>query len=243
MDDLEYGTRDKRGNWTPNATLEIAPFWTGQVEPDGPLPARPTSGPGTRSTSPPRIALLGFGHSGCRDPQDPVLGMGALSVGGECPAGIFLMYGAIELFYYVKRKQGNALQVQRTNSRPRIRPTSSGSKVPEPRQLPAVSFFLGIPIWTAVEVVMLWCFANGYPRLWLARLARQLAMADRAWSCSRPAIHEIHFFFIHRLIHTPTPLQMDPLGPSQLDQPVAPGRPCRCTRSSRCSTSLRSSGT
>jgi len=30
MDDLEYGTRDKRGNWTPNATLEIAPFWIGK---------------------------------------------------------------------------------------------------------------------------------------------------------------------------------------------------------------------
>ena len=30
MDDLEYGTRDKRGNWTPNKPLEIAPFWTGQ---------------------------------------------------------------------------------------------------------------------------------------------------------------------------------------------------------------------
>ena len=30
VDDLEYGTRDKRGNWTPNKPLEIAPFWTGQ---------------------------------------------------------------------------------------------------------------------------------------------------------------------------------------------------------------------
>jgi len=30
MDDLEFGTCDKRGNWTPNATLEIAPFWRGK---------------------------------------------------------------------------------------------------------------------------------------------------------------------------------------------------------------------
>ena len=30
MDDLQYGTRDKRGNWTPTRTLEIAPFWRGK---------------------------------------------------------------------------------------------------------------------------------------------------------------------------------------------------------------------
>ena len=30
MDDLPYGTRDKRGNWAPNKVLEIAPFWTGK---------------------------------------------------------------------------------------------------------------------------------------------------------------------------------------------------------------------
>lgn len=30
MDDLKYGTRDKRGNWSPNKPLEIAPFWLGK---------------------------------------------------------------------------------------------------------------------------------------------------------------------------------------------------------------------
>ena len=30
MDDLQYGVRDKRGQWRPNARLEIAPFWTGR---------------------------------------------------------------------------------------------------------------------------------------------------------------------------------------------------------------------
>ena len=27
MDDLQSGTRNKRGDWTPSAILEIAPFW------------------------------------------------------------------------------------------------------------------------------------------------------------------------------------------------------------------------
>lgn len=27
MDDLQYGTRNKRGDWTPNAPLELPPLW------------------------------------------------------------------------------------------------------------------------------------------------------------------------------------------------------------------------
>ena len=27
MDDLQFGSRDKRGNWTPNALAEPAPIW------------------------------------------------------------------------------------------------------------------------------------------------------------------------------------------------------------------------
>lgn len=30
MDDTSIGTRDKRGNWTPNKPLQIAPFWEGR---------------------------------------------------------------------------------------------------------------------------------------------------------------------------------------------------------------------
>jgi len=30
MDDLKFGTPDKRGNWSPNQPLEIAPFWMGK---------------------------------------------------------------------------------------------------------------------------------------------------------------------------------------------------------------------
>ena len=27
MDDLKYGTRNKRGDWAPKDPLEVAPFW------------------------------------------------------------------------------------------------------------------------------------------------------------------------------------------------------------------------
>ena len=28
MDDLKLGSRNKRGDWSPNGKLEVAPFWT-----------------------------------------------------------------------------------------------------------------------------------------------------------------------------------------------------------------------
>ncbi|WP_421906731.1 sterol desaturase family protein [Mameliella sp.] len=64
------------------------------------------------------------------------------------------------------------------------------------------SFLICIPIWTLVEVLVLWCYGNGIHAfgwvdwqdnwLWLVVLTLLV-----------PAIHEIHFFCIHRLIHTP----------------------------------------
>ncbi|MEY2654627.1 MAG: hypothetical protein RLZZ524_1655, partial [Pseudomonadota bacterium] len=62
------------------------------------------------------------------------------------------------------------------------------------------SFLVSIPLWTLVQVIFLWCWANGigawltwdeHP-VWLTLLV-----------LLSPAIHEIHFYAIHRLIHTP----------------------------------------
>lgn len=58
----------------------------------------------------------------------------------------------------------------------------------------------GVPIWTAYEVLMLWGHANGW-----------LPYADWGVSpvyCSLlllaiPLLHEMHFYFVHRLIHWP----------------------------------------
>jgi sterol desaturase/sphingolipid hydroxylase (fatty acid hydroxylase superfamily) len=63
------------------------------------------------------------------------------------------------------------------------------------------TFLISIPLWTLVQVIFLWCWANGigawltwdeHP-VWLTLLV-----------LLSPAIHEVHFYAIHRLIHTPT---------------------------------------
>ena len=74
--------------------------------------------------------------------------------------GIFLLYGAIELFFYVKRRQETRFKY---NAKfPSENPSDVFWFKSQNLDNFLRSFFVGIPIWTVVEVVMLWCFANGY---------------------------------------------------------------------------------
>jgi len=114
--------------------------------------------------------------------------------------GIFVLYGGIELFYYVQRKQGRRFKY---NAKfPSDHPSSVFWFKSQNFDNFLRSFFFGIPVWTLVEVFMLWCFANGYhvfgwidwQNNWLWLVVLTLFV---------PAIHEIHFFCIHWLIHRP----------------------------------------
>ena len=108
------------------------------------------------------------------------------------------MYGAIELFYYVRRIQGTRFKYN--HKFPSDNPSDVFWFKSQNCDNFLRSFLVGIPIWTFVEVMVLWCFANGWGTwlnwqdnwLWLAVLTLLV-----------PAIHELHFFWIHRLIHTP----------------------------------------
>ena len=62
------------------------------------------------------------------------------------------------------------------------------------------SFLVTIPLWTVVEVIFLWCFANGYVP-WVTWTDHPVYLAFLVFIA--PMIHEVHFFAIHRLFHTP----------------------------------------
>jgi len=111
--------------------------------------------------------------------------------------GILLLYGSIELFYYVKRKQGTRFKYN--HKFPSEHPSDVFWFKSQNLDNFLRSLLVGIPIWTLVEMVMLWCYANGIHAFgwhdswgWLVVLTLLV-----------PAIHEIHFFCIHKLIHTP----------------------------------------
>ena len=60
--------------------------------------------------------------------------------------------------------------------------------------------FHAIPIWTALEVGILYAYAHGYVP-WLSFASNPWYLALIALLV--PVIHEVHFYLLHRLIHTP----------------------------------------
>ncbi len=196
MDDLQYGTRDKRGNWTPNRLPEIAPFWEGKFNQMGRF-LIDYIWPWNAFHMATALLYWAFVIPDVATMQTLSWGW-ALWLFAVNAAGIFVMYGAVELFYYVKRVQGTRFKF--TGKFPSENPSDVFWFKSQNLDNFLRSFLLGIPIWTVVEVLVLWAYANGIGNWvtwedhwpWLVVLTLLV-----------PAIHEVHFFCIHRLIHIP----------------------------------------
>ncbi|MBB4065632.1 sterol desaturase family protein [Gellertiella hungarica] len=198
MNDLDFGTRDKRGNWAPRDALETAPVFVFPPRPLAFLKWLPSyffpwnvlwmlsALAWWYLVIPPRevLAVLQWGW---------VLKLFAVN----CLA-VFLFYGAFELQLYIRRAQGNRFKYN--------------PKFPADHKSPAFlfkrqnvdslirGFGTGVPIWTAFEVLVLHAQAAGH--------VPWVGFSDNPWYLAGlalllPVIHEAHFFVIHRLIHIP----------------------------------------
>lgn len=127
MDDLLYGTRDKRGNWAPNEQAKPAPIWQ-----------RPFSLRKVLAWVPEYLWPWNAFHLATAIIWVTLLipsweSLATLSITnylwlyGLNAAGLFVFLGSFELIYYVKRKQGTGSSTT-ASSRRKIRQTSSGSK-------------------------------------------------------------------------------------------------------------------
>src|SRR3977135_118399 len=99
------------------------------------------------------------------------------------------MYGSIELFYYVKRKQGTRFKYN--GKFPSDNPSDVFWFKSQNFDNFLRSFLSSIPLWTLVEVLMLWCFANGWVH-WLNWTDHPVYLAFLVLIA--PMIHEVHFF-------------------------------------------------
>jgi sterol desaturase/sphingolipid hydroxylase (fatty acid hydroxylase superfamily) len=198
VDDLKFGTRDKRGDWAPSARLELPPYW-----------ARPPKLMAILKWLPEYLfpwnafhmaTALAYWYLVIPDVEVmKTLSWGwALWLYSVNAAAIFVMYGSIELFYYVKRRQGTRFKY---NAKfPRDNPSDVFWFKSQNIDNFVRSFLISIPLWTAVEVFMLWCFANGYAH-WLSWADHPVYLAALVFFA--PMIHEVHFFLVHRAIHHP----------------------------------------
>ena len=198
MDDLQFGSRNKRGDWAPSAHLDLPPFWQ-----------RPFSLPKVLAWIPDYLFPWNAFHMATAliwwfFVVPDVATMQTLSWGWALwlyavnAAAIFVFYGSVELFWYVRRKQGTRFKYN--------------GKFPADARNPAFwfgsqnaegilrSLGTGVPIWTAYQVLIGWSAANGN--------ALTLTFAENplyllALGLLVPAWHEFHFYCIHRLIHVP----------------------------------------
>lgn len=198
MDDLNYGTRDKRGNWTPDQKPELAPIWH----------------------FPPQLHKLLKWLPGYFLPYNLLYFLTALAwwhwVVPDVATlqtlawpwvlrllivnavGIFIWHFAFDLRLYMSRAQG-----QRFKYNPKF-PADHPSNVFwfNSQKLEGMlrTFLTGVPIWTALQVGVLWLFANGYVP-WIEWAGNPVYLA--CLTLAVPLIHELHFYAIHRLIHIP----------------------------------------
>jgi sterol desaturase/sphingolipid hydroxylase (fatty acid hydroxylase superfamily) len=198
MDDLQYGKRNKRGDWAPNEPLRYAPLFSLPVDPKAFLRWLP------HYFLPWNVlfALSAVAYWAWVVP--PVETMRTLAWGWPLwlyavnAVCVFLFYGAFELQLYVLKRQERRFKYNGKF------PAEQKSKAFwfESQNLDNIlrTFLSGVTIWTAVEVLVLWAFANGYAP-WLAFAEHPVYLA--ALALAVPIIHEFHFFCIHRLIHTP----------------------------------------
>lgn len=198
MDDLLYGTRSKRGDWSPRQHPEVAFFWS------RPLDLRAWS-----------KFLIGYVwpwnafHVAVTllywnvllpdwDTMKTLSWSWVLWLYMVNGIGIFLMYGSIEAIYYWKRKQGTRFKY---NAKfPSEQPSDVFWFKSQNIDNFLRTYLSGIVFWTLVEVILLWTFANGYVP-WLSWAQNPYYLALLVFLT--PMIHEVHFFLIHRLIHTP----------------------------------------
>jgi len=196
MDDLTFGKRNKRGDWAPDGRIETAPVFI--------LPPKPLAFlkwlphyflPWNMVFAASAVAYWFFVV-----PEAEVM----KTIGWQwilqlfvvnC-AAVFLFYGAFELRLYILRRQGNRFKYN--GKFPSDNANSAFLFNSQNAEGIIRTFGTAVPIWTAIEVCMLWASANGY--------GPWVSFAGHPWyllcvALLLPVFHEAHFFAIHRLIH------------------------------------------
>ena len=198
MDDLQYGARNKRGDFSPKDPLQIAPFFAFPPSPMKILKWLPGY------FLPWNVAFMVLAAVFWFWLTPDTATMKTLSPGwiiyllARNSLLVLVIYGALELRLYMQRAQGTHFKYN--GKFPADQP--SGVFMFKSQNIDNIirTFATGVPIWTAYEVFGLWSFANGWGPwttfaenpLWLVVFALVL-----------PIYHEVHFYCVHRLIHVP----------------------------------------
>lgn len=202
MDDRRFGQEDSRGNWVPEKPISYGPFFE--------WPPNPRA-----------LLKFFFGFPGYFLPWNVLYAVAALLIWtyltppldtlatfspiwagmilGRNIVLALLVYGAWHLWLYVWRRQGTQFKYNKQWPK-----EESGAFLFKNQTYDNMFHTLvsGVPIWTAYEVLLLWAYAN--------QIAPMIEFSTHpvgfiALFFLVPFIHEVGFYFAHRLLHW-TPL-------------------------------------
>jgi sterol desaturase/sphingolipid hydroxylase (fatty acid hydroxylase superfamily) len=110
---------------------------------------------------------------------------------------MIIVSGGLHLWLYRWKKQGTNFKYNKQWPKDESAQFAFGNQLYDNMFYSLVS---GVPIWTAYEVLLLWSYANGY--------APMITFVEHpVWFCALflivPFIHEVGFYFAHRLVHFP----------------------------------------
>jgi sterol desaturase/sphingolipid hydroxylase (fatty acid hydroxylase superfamily) len=200
MDDLAYGKRDKRGNWSPLKRIEYPPVFV--------WPAQPL-----------KFLKWFFGYPGYLLPWNAIYGAFAIGlwlfltppmetmrsfepgwiafIFFRNLAIVFLFFGGFHLRLYIQKRQGTLFKYNA-----QWPATDNPAFLFRNQNIDNMIWTLGsgVPFWTAYEVLTLWAFANGYiPTVGF----EEHPIYFIALMLLIPTFRDLHFYLVHRLIHWP----------------------------------------
>lgn len=200
MDDSKFGHEDARGYWAPNERVSYGPAFAWPPQPKAfvkwffgfPGYLFPWNVP---------YALLAVGIWVYLTPdldqfETVTVGLFALMLLRNFGLAV-TVYGAWHLWLYVWRKQDTAFKYNRKWPSAKSPVFLWGNQTYDNMTWTLAS---GVPIWTAYEVLLLWAYANGYAPM-LHPGENPVAFVLLFFLV--PFIHEVGFYFAHRLLHWP----------------------------------------
>jgi sterol desaturase/sphingolipid hydroxylase (fatty acid hydroxylase superfamily) len=198
MDDLQYGTRNKRGDFAPKDPVQIAPLFVFPPQPLNFLKWLPAY------FFPWNIMFMALAAAFWFYLTPSAETMKTLSPGwivyllARNSLLVLVIYGALELRLYKRRAQGGHFKYN--GKFPADQPSDVFMFKSQNIDNMIRTFASGVPIWTAYEVFGLWSYANGWGP-WTTFSEHPWWLV--AFALVLPIYHEFHFYCIHRLIHVP----------------------------------------
>ena len=196
MDDSRLGTRDKRGNWSPNQPAAVAPLFAFPPRlrallrwlPNYFLPYNLLFA----------LSAVAWWHWVLPDVESMrTLAWGwILKLFLVNTVAVFLFFGLFEFRLYMQRAQGNRFKYNA------LWPSEQENRAfwfrSQNIDCMLRCFGTGLPLWTGIQVAILYAYANGHvPWLTFAENPVYLALV----ALLVPIIHETHFFLLHRALH------------------------------------------